>query len=596
MESALFRFYMDNRKHLPGIAFIVGISLLSGILKMLSATYWGRAVDYGIVGMVEEMLTAAVLMAVFILADCVRTALHYHIIGRVTEDMFLEVRTKAFEKIMRGDVAVLESRFRTGDMAVRLSDDIDFLSIFSASHLSDFSRRIFSALFGLVACIFLSWQMSVAYLVILPLSLWMVSAISRPVQAQSKSSMDDTGAAMGLASDMIAGALTVKAFAGEEVLGQRFDRAIDRAYGQKVKSEKLSMKMTGVKYVATVMQTMCLFLVGSYLVSGGKLSAGAFISFVTLSSYITVALEHSDYMLLCARKAAACAMRYYEAVDLPDEWQGVVREERNEVPCEAENLYFSYAAKDGTAADRGRAAGAGPALADLSIRIPRGKKVAIVGASGCGKSTLIKLICRFYLPDRGSLGLFGVESAEWETGALREHMAIVTQDAVLFDGSIYENVAYGNPGATRQDCEAALRKVALWDFVRGFPEGMDHAVGEGGSSLSGGQKQRLCIARAMVKKADLVLLDEATSALDFQTEREVQDALDQLLAGRSAVIIAHRLSTVQNADYIYCMDRGRVAEEGTPEELLAKKGMYYEMCRMQNLSGESSGRCLPHEA
>nr|WP_300775918.1 ABC transporter ATP-binding protein [uncultured Acetatifactor sp.] len=303
MENTLLRFYIDNRKHLPGIAFIVGISLLSGILKMLSATYWGRAVDYGIAGLVEEMLGCAVLMAAFILADCVRTALHYTIIGRVTESMFLEVRTRAFGKIMRGDVAVLERKFRTGDIAVRLNDDIDFLSIFSANHLSDFSRRIFSGLFGLVACIFLSWQMSVAYLVILPLSLWMVSAISRPVQAQSKSSMDDTGAAMGLASDMITGALTVKAFAGEEVLGQRFDRAIDRAYGQKVKSEKLAMKMTGVKYVATVMQTMCLFLVGSCLVSAGRLSAGAFISFVTLSGYITTAFEHSDYMLLCARRA-----------------------------------------------------------------------------------------------------------------------------------------------------------------------------------------------------------------------------------------------------------------------------------------------------
>ena len=160
MENTLLRFYIDNRKHLPGIAFIVGISLLSGILKMLSATYWGRAVDYGIAGLVEEMLGCAVLMAAFILADCVRTALHYTIIGRVTESMFLEVRTRAFGKIMRGDVAVLERKFRTGDIAVRLNDDIDFLSIFSANHLSDFSRRIFSGLFGLVACIFLSWQMS----------------------------------------------------------------------------------------------------------------------------------------------------------------------------------------------------------------------------------------------------------------------------------------------------------------------------------------------------------------------------------------------------------------------------------------------------
>ncbi len=175
-----------------------------------------------------------------------------------------------------------------------------------------------------MACIFLSWQMSVAYLVILPLSLWMVSAISRPVQAQSKSSMDDTGAAMGLASDMITGSLTVKAFAGEEVLGQRFDRAIDRAYGQKVKSEKLAMKMTGVKYVATVMQTMCLFLVGSWLVTSGRLSVGAFIAFVTMSNYITDAFSQSDYMFSTVRHVTACAQRYYEVIDIPDELPGLM--------------------------------------------------------------------------------------------------------------------------------------------------------------------------------------------------------------------------------------------------------------------------------
>lgn len=153
----------------------------------------------------------------------------------------------------------------------------------------------------------------------------------------------------------------------------------------------------------------------------------------------------------------------------------------------------------------------------------------------------------------------------------------------MFDGSFFENVAYGRPGVTREECEAALKNVSLWDFVSSFPEGMDHQIGESGQTLSGGQKQRLCIARAMVKKAPLVLLDEATSALDLQTEREVQDSLEKLLEGRSAVIIAHRLSTVQNADYIYYMEQGEIAEEGTPQELLQKQGKYYEMCRLQGL-------------
>ena len=188
------------------------------------------------------------------------------------------------------------------------------------------------------------------------------------------------------------------------------------------------------------------------------------------------------------------------------------------------------------------------------MHIGKNQKVAVIGSSGCGKSTLLSLICRFYLPDSGKLTLFGEDSKDWDADALRQNMAIVTQDAYLFDGSIYENIAYGCPGTTRAECEAALKDVGLWEFVCSFPDGMDHEIG----------------------------------ALDAQTEKAVQKALDKLLVGRSAVIVAHRLTTVQNADYIYCLEAGRVLEEGTPRELLDKKGNYYEMCRLQGLVKEAA--------
>lgn len=573
MSGSLLRFYIDNRRYLPGIVVIVGLSLVSGVLKMLSATYWGRSLDYGVAGLTQEMLTAAGMMALFILLDCARTALHYRIIGRITEEMFLGVRGRAFHKLTQADMAVLERKFRTGDVAARLNGDIDFLSTFSAGHISNFSRQVFSGLFGLTACVFISWQLSIAYLIILPVSLWLVGAISRPIAKQSKRSMDYTGSAMSTAADAISGALTVKAFAAEKVLGKRFGQAVDASYEQKVRSEKQSMKMTAVKYIATVTQTMSLFLLGSWLVSSGLLTVGAFVSFVTLSAYITDCFSQSDYMLKTVRNVSASAQRYYEVIDIPEEHRGPTLCPAVEVaaPCAAEGLNFTYEGKDE------------PALDGLDLRVSHGKKVAVVGASGCGKSTLVKLICRFYLPESGSLRLFGVEAQEWEPDALRKRLAIVTQDSCLFDGSFYENLRFAKPELTREACEQALRDVSLWDFVSAFPDGMDHPIGEGGGILSGGQKQRLCIARAMVKEAPLMLLDEATSALDLQTEREVQNSLDRLLEGRGAVIIAHRLSTVQGADYIYVLEDGRVAEEGAPQELLKRRGRYYEMCRAQGL-------------
>lgn len=571
--GALLRFYIDNRRHLPGIVLIVGLSLVSGMLKMLAATFWGRSLDYGVAGLTREMLTAAGMMALFILLDCARTALHYRIIGRITEDMFLGVRSRAFDKLCRGDMAVLEREFHTGDVAARLDGDIDFLNTFSAGHISNFSRLAFSGLFGLTACIFISWQLSIIYLVILPVSLWLVGAISRPIQSQSKRSMDQTGSAMSTAAGVISGALTVKAFAAQDKLGERFDRAIDAAYEQKVRSEKLSMKMTAVKYIANVAQTMGLFLIGSWLVSSGRLTVGAFVSFVTLSNYITEFFSQSDYMIKSVRSASASAQRYYEVIDIPDEPEGDVTHPvgANPAPCAAKGLRFAYEPGERWALD------------GLDLKISAGQKVAVVGASGCGKSTLVSLICRFRLPSAGSLTLFGAQAGEWDPEALRGQLSIVTQDPHLFDGSFYENLTFGRPNVTRAECEQVLKDIKLWDFVSSFPDGMDHPIGEGGRDLSGGQKQRLCIARAMVKDAPLLLLDEATSALDLQTEREVQDSLDTLLEGRAAVIIAHRLSTVQGADYLYVLDGGRVVEEGTPGELLKRRGRYYEMCRLQGI-------------
>ena len=575
-RQPLLRLYLENRRYIPGLALILLISLLAGGLKLAASTLWGQAVDFGVAGRISPMLWGAGAMALVILVDCARTAVHYHIIGRVTETMFRDVRMKAFRKLTTGDAATLERDFRTGDTATRLNSDIDVLNNFTAGHVSNFSRLLFQGVVALAGCLFLSWQMSLAYLVVLPLSLWIVKRVSAPIQAKTKSSLDSTGAAMSVAAEAIQGALTVKAFGGEEELARRFDAAVDSATQQKVQSEKISQKLTGVKYAANVLQTMALFLLGSVLVTRGAVSVGTLVAFLALSNYITEPFGQLDYMISQVRRATATAQRYFEVMDVPNEADGPVTRPASPVPCQAQELAFSYD-------------GQNRVLQDITLRIAQGQQVAVVGESGCGKSTLLRMLCRFYLPQAGSLRLFGVEAKDWQGEALRQHIALVTQNSTLFDGSVYENVVYGKPGLTRAECRAALEAVELWDFVSQFADGMDHPIGEGGAALSGGQKQRLCIARALVKEAPLVLLDEATSALDTQTEKEVQAALDKLLAGRSAVIVAHRLTTVQNAHYIYVLEQGHVLEEGTPKELLAKRGRYYEMCRLQGLAGEGAG-------
>ena len=575
MKHPLVRIYLENKKHLWGLTVIVLISLISGVFKMLSATYWGNAVDFGIAGETKQMLISAGLMVLFILIDAARTGVHYKIIGHVTENMFVDLRAKAFDKLNRGDISVLERDFHSGDTATRINSDLENLNHFISGNFSDYSRRAFSALFAVIGCFFLSWQLSLAYCVILPLSLWAVQKISKPIEGQSKKTSDETGSAMNRASDALTGALTVKAFGIENEIALQFGESIDQAYQQSVRTAKIDMKLTGVKYTANVIQTLTLFLMGSWLVTNGLMTVGNLLAFVALSVYITDALNMIDRIMSHLRWYSGSAKRVLEVFDMSEETTGKVSHgivSPTLPSADAQSLSFSYNENQ-------------PVLNDLNLSIPKGKRVAIIGASGCGKSTLVKLLCKFYLPQSGSLKIFGTDARDWDNDALRENLAIITQESVLLYGSIYENVAFCKPGTTRAECEQALREVGLWDFVCTLPHGMDENVGEFGSQLSGGQRQRICIARAMVKGAPLILLDEATSALDAQSEKEVEFALEKLLVGRSAVIVAHRLNTVQSADYIYCLENGAVLEEGTPTELLRRKGRYYEMCLAQGLVG-----------
>jgi len=265
------------------------------------------------------------------------------------------------------------------------------------------------------------------------------------------------------------------------------------------------------------------------------------------------------------------ADRLYEVLDLPQERSGEMEPLVTEMPVQFKNVSFSYDNKSMT-------------LDNISFAVGEKKKVAIVGASGSGKSTIVKLISRLYNHSEGVIKIFGVEAEKLEIHALRSELAIVTQDSFLFEGSIFDNVRLGRQDASPQMVKEALQSVGLWAFVSTLPKGIDTLLSEFGADLSGGQRQRLCIARALMRDAKLILLDEPTSALDSQTEQVLQQALDNLLKHRTALIISHRISTVQNADYVYCLDKGTVVEEGTPLKLLENRGYYYKMCKLQGLS------------
>jgi len=592
MKNPFLRLLRDNKRYWPGLLLMTLLAFLAGIFKTRAATLWGEAVDYGVGGQFDLMRLAAFGMLGFIALDGLRTALHYTVIGQVTERMFRGIRMSLFSVLSMADTATLENKTRSGDIALRACEDTERMCDLMANNLGHYSRLVFQAVFAIVVCLLLSWRLAIAYFILLPISIWLLGVVSRPLQRLQAGARGDSGRSADIATGALAGISSVKIFQLEGEMDKQFATHVDAAYERGVKASRIGMGMTTIKYVVSVLQTLVLFIVGAWLVSRGLITIGAVMAFIALAVYVTEAFGLADTMIVRVKEAITLSGRLYEVLDLPREEQGdgaVVPMESGEYVKFA-NLNFAYSSQNRSARNAHASVlnvttSEAMVLNGLNLSVKAGQKVAIVGASGSGKSTVIKLICRLYnSTGSGEFTLFGADGTQISLHDLRRELALVSQEPSLFEDSILENVRYGRVSATESEIIDALKAANLWNFVSTLPDGIHTKLGEFGSQLSGGQRQRLSIARALVKDAKLILLDEATSALDTQTEQEIQGALDVLLEGRAAVIVAHRLSTVQNADYIYCIESGTVVEEGTPAELYNKGGYYTQMCQMQGIA------------
>jgi len=572
---SLLRLLQNSKKHWFGITGIVFFSVLAGPLKTQVAVLWGHVVDTTVAGYMDIVPTIVITMVILLVLDSLRTISLYKLIGKTIEDIFANLRMQIFNALAKADSTILENSVRSGDTALRIGDDIETLANNIGEQFPNSIRLISQGVFAFITCIYLSWQLSITYLILLPLSFFLTQKISKPIEVQLKVSSNIIGGAMSLCTDIISGIDNIKSYNLQNEMNRRFGDTMKKSYTELEKVEKISVRLTIVRYTFSVLQIMSLFLIGTWLVSQGVITIGAVIAFVALSIYIKELFEISGYIFYIFRSSVARAERVYEIIDLPEERSGdiIISETFDDNLIKMSNLSFSYDAKNPNLT-----------LDQVNFTLNKNQKIAIIGSSGCGKSTLIKLICRFITEIHdGELSLYGINASNINTRSLRQRIALVSQDSVIFAGSIYENVAYGKPDATNDEILRAIKYANLMDYVNTLPEKAHTIIGEFGMQLSGGQRQRIAIARAFLKGADIVILDEATSALDTQTEKEVQLALDALLVGRAAIIVAHRLSTVKNVDYLYCMESGKIIEEGQPNNLIEKKGYYYNMCLKQEV-------------
>jgi subfamily B ATP-binding cassette protein MsbA len=444
----------------------------------------------------------------------------------------------------------------------------------AAAVLRDFIRVI--AL--LVAAFYLDPVLALIAFVAFPIGIWPVYKFGRKMRKLSKQGQDAIGSLSSMLSESMVGNRVVKIFGREDFEGDRFRKENEHLTKTFVRSERIRAISGPVNEVLASMAIAGVILYGGYSVLSGVRSQGDFIAFL-----LSVFLLYDPFKKLSRvnnviQQGLAGAQRIFDVLDT----QPSVRDPQAPVPLGTSNtiefreVSFGYRKIGQTAPESNL-----PALVDISLTIEEGKRFAIVGFSGAGKTTLVDLIPRFMDPQNGVVSIGGVDISRVRLAELRSRIAMVGQHTFLFNDTVFNNIAYGKPGATRDEVLQAARAAYADGFVSALPHGYDTVLGESGLTLSGGERQRIAIARALLKDAPILILDEATASLDNRAEREVQSALELLERGRTSIVIAHRLSTVRSADCVVVLSAGRIVEMGTHDELLKRNGEYAKLHLLQ---------------
>ncbi|MEX6508821.1 ABC transporter transmembrane domain-containing protein [Jiella sp. M17.18] len=539
-----------------------------------------RVIDQGFVAGQHGLIDAyfATLMGLAALL-AIASAGRYYFVVTLGERVVADLRKDVFTHVSRLSPAFFDKAM-SGEIVSRLTADATQIKSAVGSTASVALRNAIMFFGAVVMMAITSPSLSLIVIAAIPLIVLPLVAFGRSVRRRSRQAQDTLADATAYASEAIGAMRTVQAFTFERGVTRRFSRAVDIAFEAARASIKARAVLTAIAIFLIFASIVAVLWIGSQRVASGAMSGGTLSQFLLYAVFAAAALGQLSEVWGDLAIAAGAAERLTEL--LAEKPAIADREHPVALPAPAqgavgfEKVSFAYPSRPDVSA-----------VHELSFTVRPGETVAIVGPSGAGKSTLFALLERFYDPDAGRVTVDGVDIRDAGIEAVRRRIALVPQDVTIFAASAAENIAFGDPDASRDRIEAAARAALADGFVRAMDKGYETVVGERGITMSGGQRQRIAIARAILRDAPILLLDEATSALDAESETAVQKALDRLMEGRTTLVIAHRLATVLKADRILVMDGGRIVEEGTHQALIAKGGLYARLARLQFDAGRT---------
>ena len=556
------------------VPFIIGMFVLvvSSFTTMVFPKVLGDLIDSVNADDATTVNTFTLLLVGIFLVTAILSFLRVYLFGLVTYKALALLRMTTYKHLISSPMSYFSKR-RVGELSSRITSDIALLQDTFTTTIAEFLRQFITIPVGMFFLLFISFRLTVFMIAVIPVVAIIGIFFGKYIKKLSKEAQDDIADANTVVDETLHGIASVKAYANEFFEIIRYKKSIDSSVSTSIKRALWRGVFIGLIMFAAGAAIVSIIWYGLHMVQNEVITLGELLSFAIYSALLGFSFAGAADLFSQLQKAIGATENLMDILD--ETTENVTLEQTSEIKIEGNlvfnNVCFSYPSRRDIQVLKG-----------ITFNVGQGKQIAIVGPSGSGKSTIAGLIFRFYDPESGEISIDGKNINNYALSQIRNQMAIVPQEVMLFGGSIKENIEYGKPGATEEEIFEAAKKANALEFIEGFPEKFETLVGDRGIQLSGGQKQRIAIARAILKDPSILVLDEATSALDSESERLVQEALDRLMEGRTSIVIAHRLSTIKKADTIIVLDNGKIKEKGTHEELVKKEnGIYKNLSTLQ---------------